>query len=163
MSAVIYGGSFDPIHEAHKMIITALSQRFDTVLVVLAKYKKNMMFTDHARCELIEEWLSMTDLKNVELVRDELENEKLSKSYELVMHLKKRIVKELYLCIGYDQYINLKNWYRYEELLKEVKLVVVDRNGKCDDDSVIRLKLRGYSDISSTKIREQIKQLLLLT
>ena len=57
MKRVIYPGSFDPITKGHMNIIEQASNLFDEILVVVMKNpnKKNSMFTEEERAELIKE------------------------------------------------------------------------------------------------------------
>ena len=173
---VIYGGSFDPLHNGHKAIISELHNKFDEVYVVPAKYKDNMMFSDSARVSFIMEFISKCFhvSRKIHLICDELEDltGELSKTLNLVKHIKNKYLRdgdEIYLCIGWDQYENLKNWYSYEELLKIVKLVVVNRSDmKFENlysdlnENVMNLEIHGYEDLSSTNIRNQIHDYVIL-
>ena len=57
MKRVLYPGSFDPITKGHMNIIEQASNLFDEILVVVMKNpnKKNSMFTEEERAELIKE------------------------------------------------------------------------------------------------------------
>jgi len=197
MKIVIYGGSFDPIHNGHKAIIAELYNKFDKVLIIPAKYKNNMMFNDNMRLLFIQEYINMcySNCNKIEVITDELADEtnELSKTYNMIKHIINKLNVninndnnnknklninndnnknnnfELYLCIGYDQYENLKNWYRYQDLLKLVKLVVINRGDSKNENlysnlniELLYLTIHGYEDVSSTKIREQIHNYILL-
>ena len=164
---VIYGGSFDPIHAGHKAIINELHKRFDNVYVVPSKYKPDMMFSDTARLLFINKYIiNHLGYDKITVLNDELidSTNELLKTYNLVNHIKTKYLKEndeIYLCIGYDQYENLKNWYKYEELLKIIKLVVINRNNSTSEQlykncNPIFIQIHGHEDTSSTKIRKQL-------
>ncbi|MFN8577426.1 MAG: nicotinate (nicotinamide) nucleotide adenylyltransferase, partial [Candidatus Sericytochromatia bacterium] len=47
--------------------------------------------------------------------------------YDTITELKKEYKDELYFIIGADSLVNLNKWYRYEELIKMCKIVVLPR------------------------------------
>jgi cytidyltransferase-like protein len=61
----LYGGSFDPLHSAHKEIIKHLSKHFDLVILIptnVTYYKANTpMFTFDDRCKVISNEIAKYD------------------------------------------------------------------------------------------------------
>jgi len=175
---VIYRGLFDPLHNAHKAIIAELYNRFDEIYIVPAKHKLNMMFSDNARLSFINDFVNKCypNLNKIHVINDELKDEtdELSKMFNLVNHIRskylnKDLENEIYLSIGLDEYENLKNWYKYEDLLKIVKLIVFNRGElkfnrllEDADTDIMTLEIHGFENISSTKIRNEIYNYIIL-
>jgi nicotinate-nucleotide adenylyltransferase len=174
---VIYSGSFDPLHNGHKAIINELYNKFDKIFIIPVKHKSNMMFNDNMRLKFINQYIKecYSNTNKIFVLDDEInDNDKneLSKTLNLINYIKIKYLNlndELYLCIGYDQYENLKNWYKYEELLKIIKLVVVNRSESRFEklypnleNETTYITIYGYEDVNSIKIREQIYNYVIL-
>ena len=64
---------------------------------------------------------------------------------------------EKYFIMGYDNFIKIENWKSSEEL-KRHNFIVFERNGMLNnEENVIFVKTKGFSNISSKQIREKIK------
>ena len=88
---VIYSGSFDPLHNAHKTTIAELYNKFDDIYIVPDRYKNNMMFSDNARLKFISDYISKCfPISNkIHILNDVLEDKtgSLSKTFNLVNHI----------------------------------------------------------------------------
>lgn len=99
-----------------------------------------------------ESWAFIEDI--------ELKKEEISYTYKSALILKEKYQQPPTFIIGYDAYLTLDKWYRYEDLVKIANFIVVKR-GKEDifihnDIDAIFCNTRTI-DISSTEIRERIK------
>ena len=160
---VIYKGTFDPLHNGHKAIISELYNKFDEIYIVPIKINYNTMFTDNARLSFIADYVMKCypTLNKIHIISDALhdETDKLLKTFNLINHITSKylnkIENEIYLCIGWDEYKDLKKWNEYEKILKNVKLVVVNRDdSKFENlypelnENVINIEIHGYENIS---------------
>lgn len=172
MKVAIFGGTFDPIHRGHLLIIKKLFEEFkmDKVLVVptnIKYYKKNnQMFTFEQRINFCKELLKNANFseKNVEVI----DIEKKIGEDEGYAHTLLRIKEiypneELYTVIGSDSYNYINTWRKYELIYQLSKLIVAVRPGNIIDSSIRieHLVLEMNDDSSSTNIRKKINDLIL--
>lgn len=146
----ILGGSFNPPHIGHKLIINYINKNhsfIDKIFIIPVgdhAFGKDLASFE-VRKHLCE--LCFND-SNVEIL--DIEKGGVSRTYNTVIELKKKYSKSnFHLIIGTDLIAQMKNWYKSEELLKLVKLIVVARNGY---DSTSELP-----EVSSSQIRELIR------
>lgn len=134
---VIFGGSFDPLHSAHKEIIEYLSGKFDKVILVPTtiryyKAESQPMYSFSERCKKLKEDLDY--LPNITI--SEIE-ESTPDNWRFIDTLKSIIKSDpnmsYYIAIGSDSFQNFKTWYAWEEIVKLAKLVVFNRPGYTDN------------------------------
>ena len=130
----VFGGSFDPVHQGHTHIVNEFlaSGLIDELLILLTpdpphKEKSAQAYYDH-RLKMLE--LAFADFQNV--VISDLEKSLPVPSYTLqtIQYLKRENPGYTYfLCMGEDSIASFHTWYRYEDLLNQVTLVVANRPG----------------------------------
>lgn len=173
MKIAIFGGSFNPIHNAH----IKLAQRFvdevvldevffvptnitplkDNCDVVSSKHRKNM-------CELALRGFDRFTVSDVEINRQGM-----SYTSDTITYFKSVYPDdELYLIMGADMFLTLEQWHNFRYIMDNVTILTAPRN-KCDFEQ-LNTKLDCYSkyfckayitkefieDLSSTKIRDMI-------
>lgn len=130
----IFGGSFDPVHNGHISVIKSFlnSHLLDRIRVLLTPYpphkKSDQQSSYQHRLNMLE--IAVKNLKNVDI--SDLETRLPQPSYTLqtIDYLKTNEPDNLFfLCIGEDSVVNFSEWYRFEEILKKVTLVVAERPG----------------------------------
>lgn len=161
-------GSFNPIHNGHIAIAEkCLSEGLvDTVCFVVAyqnpfKEKYEVDFWDRAM--LVQKAIENNEnfvVSHVEKLLNDLN--KSTKTYDVINHFKNRkIDAEYYIICGDDVYYDIKNWYNGDKLFEENKFIVFTRNedipNKINDNVISYLTVNDITDISSSKIREMIK------
>ncbi|MDV2490879.1 MULTISPECIES: nicotinate (nicotinamide) nucleotide adenylyltransferase [Campylobacter] len=158
MNIAIFGGSFDPPHNAHDAIVKAalLNLKIDKLIIIptyLNPFKTEFGADPKKRlvwCEAL--W---QNLDKVEISKFEIEQNRAVPSLESVLHFKKIYNPDIfYLIIGADQLINLEKWYKFKVLKKLVNFVVASR-----DDIEIPSNLQKLNinvKISSTKVRNEL-------
>lgn len=127
MKKVIFGGSFDPVTNAHTAVIRELAERFDRVIVVPANvspFKKKCDANGTMRTEMLR--IATRDIKNVEISDVELKEKGVSYTYLTVKKLKES-GDDLYLAIGSDLIGTLDRWKNADELAKDVTIYVISR------------------------------------
>lgn len=171
----IFGGTFDPPHLGHLILAAeATSQmKLDRLLWVLTPdppHKLDQHLTPiEIRYELVQ--LSLKDDPTFEMSRVDLDRP--GPHYTLdTVKLVNQIYpgSEVFYLIGGDSLHDYPNWYRAEDILKEVKgLGVMRRPGDQIDMSLLETQVPGISEkvhfieaplleISSHQIRRRIHQ-----
>ena len=172
MAKLYFGGTFNPIHNAHLQCSTAAAAAggFDEVVLVPTGQSALRNIADLAPANdrlamtriAAEEWTGPIRV-SVELI--EVQRPGTSYTIDTVLALKAAGVEQVHWLIGTDQLLNLHRWHRYHELLGVVQFWVMARPGYVIDWNAIdpaarRLwdhVLRGpLVDISSTMIRQQL-------
>ncbi len=129
MKRAMFGGTFDPIHNAHIAIARAAAGRFalDEVLMIPAA-----MPPHKGTGTPYEERYRMVELAcagDPRLVPSRIE-EGQSKSYSI--HTIERLKAEggeLFFIIGADAFAEIQSWYRARDVIEAVEFIVVTRPG----------------------------------
>ena len=167
MKIGVFGGTFDPPHNAHfslvKDVMSVLS--LDKVLVIVANdpWQKttNRQITD-ARHRL--EMTELLFLKSSRIVVSDIEFQIGGKSdTAITLKALSEIYQdaEFWLMLGYDSAIAIETWLQPKSVLNQAKVVVVDRPGSernlLPPSLAEAIRLRGSNlDISSHSLREMI-------
>lgn len=162
----LFGGTFDPIHNAHLHIAgeTARHFRLDRVLFVPAAnppHKQSFQVTpfEH-RFHMVE--LACKGYPNFEASRLE-EGEGASYSIDTVEKLKPSLQHgdALFFLIGSDAFDEIETWHRWRDLVREVDFIVVSRPGnefRVPPDARVH-RLDGLAlPVSSTGIRDRLSR-----
>ncbi|MCL2797213.1 MAG: nicotinate (nicotinamide) nucleotide adenylyltransferase [Firmicutes bacterium] len=163
---VLFGGSFDPVQNAHVEIIKKLSERFAKVIVVptgVSPFKKNgTAASGELRFKMLQK--SLPKLINVTVSDFELQKNGPSFSYDTALYFKEEGPQApLFFAVGSDMLKKLHTWSRFEGLNKLVTFYVIPRPGFAVKESILRkLKKLGAritvadfegEDISSAKAK----------
>lgn len=162
----ILGGTFDPVHCGHLRIASSFLQSglVDKLLILLSPippHKQEQEQTDFThRLEMLK--LAFREIEKVWISDMEKDLEKPSYTLQTLQYLQEKHPETLfYLCIGEDSLQHFNQWYKYEEILDRVDLIVAERPGydrsKVDRnilEHAIFVEHQPY-DISSTKIRNR--------
>ena len=171
----IYGGSFDPPHEGHKLLALNLAKSCgaDKVIVIptaMSPFKSTSGATSAQRydmCKLVfkEPFFEVSD---IEITRG-------GKSYTIdtVNSVKKLYPdSELYLFMGDDMFLSFNKWYKYEEIARKCVIVAACRTQRLEELQNMKAFARNVLlmdeervifcesvpvEISSTTVRENVK------
>lgn len=171
---VLFGGTFDPIHNGHLHLALACRNAvpFDRMILIpahLPPHKDTATASDRDRlalCRLAAEpfdWIEVSTL--------ELEREGPSYTIDTVSALEVRYPgAEILLLIGSDMLYYFEHWFRYRELLQKVTVLSAVREN-AEDDRLVRqaelLRRMGGNvklipapalPLSSTKLREKLRR-----
>lgn len=161
----VFVGSFDPIHIGHIKVMDYLIENnyLDKIIILptLNYWKKEVVVDVEKRAEMIKK------IKRDYLIVDNTNN-KFKYTYEVLNSLNK-IYKndELFLIISADNIVNFKNWMNVDEILKNNKVIVLNRNNIDINKYVNNFKLKDrfivindfpYINISSTELRKKINK-----
>ncbi len=162
----LFGTSADPPTAGHQSILAWLARHYDLVIVWASDnpFKEHQTNLDRrtAMLQLVINEINSTH-NNIQL------HPELSNRYTLVTVNKARQIwrteVEFTLVIGSDLVAQIGNWYRIQELLQKVKILVIPRPGyKIDEANLTALKKLGVRceiadfqvpSISSTAYRLQ--------
>jgi nicotinate-nucleotide adenylyltransferase len=160
----VFGGTFDPIHNAHLQIATEAVSKFqlDRVLFVPAanpphKQASQMTPFEH-RFRMVE--LACEGRAIFEPSRLE-EGEGTSYSIDTVERLKPSLNPgdSLYFLIGSDAFDEIDTWHRWQDLVRAVEFIVVSRPGahfRVPPGARVHT-LEGLAlQVSSTDVRERL-------
>ena len=163
----LFGGSFDPPHNAHLALARlALKQlQLDSVLWIPSGHawqKRSPRAGAEQRAEMVA--LTIADEPRFVLDRRELERGGPSYTLDTVRELQTVDAgAALYLIIGQDQYAGFHTWRGWQELLQKVTLAVAGRPGASPpantevvDASQKQSVALPMMDISSTEIRSRL-------
>lgn len=163
-------GSFNPIHKGHIGIgeLAIDSGLVDEVWFVIAKqnpFKDNYGVSFEDRERMIGIALMATHLRGYKMKSITIEKfllDERPKTYNTLNAIKIenswREIDYTIIC-GDDMYNQIPNWYNGQKLLDENKFIVFRRDNVIPFGfhDITYLNTNGLEDISSTKIREMIK------
>ncbi|MBQ0008962.1 MAG: nicotinate (nicotinamide) nucleotide adenylyltransferase [Firmicutes bacterium] len=164
MNLVIFGGTFDPIHNGHLRISEAASKKLNASLIfVPAKSPrwKSPEETSNQRLEMLKLALKGVSF-NYEICEYELNSkDEVNYSIDTVKYLRSIHPNDtLYFLIGADQVNKFGDWKDAKELSKLAKIVFSNRPGielnnkVIEEYEMVDLKFFESGYVSSSAIRE---------
>ena len=161
---VIFGGTFDPIHNGHLRIANEAAKKFDASIIFVPSKSprwKEPEETPNQRLDMLQIALKEAQF-SYEICLFELEsNEEVNYSINTVKYLKEKYKNDnLYFLIGADQVNKFRDWKDALELSKLARIIYVNRPDFDLDKSIIKefnmLDLNYFEsgEVSSSKIRE---------
>lgn len=134
----IFGSAFNPVHRTHleiaQMVTSCLAiDRLLWVPTGIAWHKSGTLAAASQRVEMLELALAATDTaltKQWGIEPYEIERHEPSYTVQTVDYLQQKYADseaEWFLIMGSDQFNLLHTWYCWEELVKKVQIVVVER------------------------------------
>lgn len=162
MKLCVFQGTFNPIHNAHlKMAEFALNNyHFDKIMFIPAHkpphkdYDINISNHRYKMVELATEYNPNFIVSDIEFKED-----RTSYTYLTIQELYKKynIDDKINFIIGTDAFNQIYTWYEAEKLKQIVHFIVFDRNSKPNGENYTFAPME-FEDVSSTDIRERIKQ-----
>jgi nicotinate-nucleotide adenylyltransferase len=161
---VIFGGSFDPVHNGHLRLAEAASNKYNADVVFIPAKKprwKETTASDKDRLAmlklaLIDEGNSAFSISNCEMKRPG----DVTYSIDTVREIKKLYPKRhLLLLIGADQVNQFSEWKEPDNLAKEASIIYSDRPGVKVDTKIVKkyamtsLDFKESGEVSSSAIR----------
>lgn len=159
----VYGGTFDPVHNAHLLVAAEVRHALGLDVVVLVPagdpwQKRGRVVADpETRVRLCE--LAVAGIDGVEVSRVEVDRSGASVTADTLEALTAP-GRELFLVLGADAAANMPTWRRLEETRDLATVVVVEREGEHADPpgpgwgwhhvAIPRI------DVSSSMIRERL-------
>lgn len=164
MRVFFYGGTFDPPHIGHKMIVEYCLDKCDKLILIPNKKSPDKLSNPVATYAQRKDMLKLLFNNNKILISDfEYNSDKINYTYLTIKHLKKSYKNSvLTMVIGNDQLVNLKKWKNFEFILNEVKILCFNRLLPDDDKSEnklikdIKFIEKFNINISSSIVRKNI-------
>jgi nicotinate-nucleotide adenylyltransferase len=162
----VFGGSFDPIHNAHIEISQKAICEFKLDFVVfvpayLPPHKKRLEVSDEHRLHMVS--LGIENNSKFLLDKFEIESKKVIYSFQTLDYLQKKYPKDqIKLIIGSDTFNQLDTWKNHEYIAQKYGFFVMQRPNVVTDINSKYYKYTCFSktfmkDISSTQIRTMIR------
>lgn len=174
-SIAVFGGSFNPPTVAHldfaKQILKNIENVEKVIFVpVSTKYNKSGLAQDEDRFNMLK--TICENEVNIEVSSIELDSSRQLYTIETLEKLQERNPDyEIYFVLGTDNLKEIETWYTSEKLLKNFKVIVLERDNDSMDeiieankflkqykDSFIKLESIKKIDLSSSYIRELIQK-----
>ena len=168
MKIGLFFGSFNPIHIGHLIIANHMASQTDLQKVWLVVSPQNplkpkkTLARDHDRLHLVR--LGIGDNPLLEASNIEFGLPKPSYTVDTLAVLKEKYPQhEFALIMGGDNLISLPKWKNYELLMEKFKIYIYKRPNYNDQTELAKHPNIVFTDaplldISSTQIREMIKQ-----
>lgn len=162
MKIGLYGGTFSPPHNGHRLIADAFVRQcgLDLLLIMPASVPphKRVNADDAPEKRLEMAKLAFSDCERAVVSR--LELDRVGKSYTFdtisalysIYELDPSENKISLLC-GTDMFLSLDTWYRADELLRIADIVYAPR-GELGEAENLAEKARFYSEFYGTSVRE---------
>lgn len=171
----VFGGSFNPPINSHTLLAKQIIEKCDVVeklifVPVSTKYQKSKLVSDEHRYNMLK--LICQNEDKLEVSDIELIQNKQLYTIETLDLLKEQYAQEydLWFVMGTDNLKEIDNWNNPERLLKEYKIIVLEREEDRREDLIKEnkllekykeslIKVEGIDKIflSSTMIRDKIK------
>ena len=163
----IFGGTFDPVHIGHKLVIENLLEliKLDELIVIPngtpPHKEKRIEETNKLRMTK----LALGHIDKVKIDDREIIKETPSYAFLTFKELQKENPNDTLLWImGSDSYSKIDTWHRYEEFIEEVNLVILSRPDcpiKKDSFAERLLETRKIDDVKG--FENQTCKILLLS
>lgn len=170
----LYGGTFDPIHVGHLIVIeNAINfMNLDKVIILPSSnppHKKHKKKTDtNIRVEMVSE--AIKDNDKIVLSTFESTDDKVRYTHETIRYFKKLFKNDdIFYIMGEDSFLTIDTWRNYDDILDENIIVFTRSNIDEDSELVKRVELIKKDNpniflinnlninISSTLIRNLVK------
>ena len=162
MKIGILGGAFNPPHIGHLIIAQDIldTLKLDKVFFVptnLSPHKESNGVSGQVRLDMVK--LATSGNEAFQVLDLEIERSGTSFTIDTIRELKKRHPEDdFYLIIGSDLANGFSSWKNYEDINKEVKVIVANRKEYPLDkkSSYLVVDIRQI-ELSSSQIRELVK------
>lgn len=163
----ILGGTFDPIHIGHCIIAEQCIDQAQLHVCYLVPAYHSPLRTQVGVASPYQRWMMARIVARtnprLRALDWEIRRKEISYTFETIEQLRNRRPEDrLHLIIGADQLVQFTRWYRWEDILERVELLVAPRHGIELDAAQRELEEHGGRitriemptvEISSTLIR----------
>ena len=166
----LFGGTFDPIHFGHLMIAETVRSDFplDRMLFIPAATSPHKVGESLSSAEIRFKMVqrAIDSYSGLGVSDVEIQKRKISYTVDTVKWFRERkewLHDEFYLLIGSDSFLELNTWKDPEEILEQVRMLVVSRPGFDIEEGEERFREKmtvvkaPLIDISSSEIRKRVR------
>jgi nicotinate-nucleotide adenylyltransferase len=130
----IFGGTFDPVHNAHLTVAKEAVVQFglSSVLFVVAARPPHKSGAVHTSYEHRMRMVELACAKSPELAPSRLEEfDEVSYSIDTIQKVKASAGPDgtVFFLIGADAFAEIQSWHRWNDVVREVSFIVVTRPG----------------------------------
>lgn len=164
----IFGGTFDPIHNAHLLLAETAQREYRLDLVIFVPCHQQPlkddrpMASDGNRLRMLE--LALENRDDWRISDLEIRRGGTSYTFDTLIEIRRSMGEEheYFLLIGGDSGREFDQWYRAEEIAEMAQVVVAPRDGFSLDECPERFRERFQivhmprSDISATQVRSRL-------
>lgn len=171
----LYGGTFDPIHIGHMIVMeNSINEMELDKLIILPSsnppHKKHLDKTPtHIRVEMVSQ--AIKDNPKIVLSTFESTDDTVRFTHDTINYFKKAFPNdEIFYILGEDSFLTIESWKNYEDMLTE-NLIIFARTSTADDSKLVKAvnKQKQFNpniyllnnmslDLSSTLIRSLKKE-----
>ncbi|MCP4162337.1 MAG: nicotinate (nicotinamide) nucleotide adenylyltransferase [Deltaproteobacteria bacterium] len=170
MRVGLFGGTFNPVHNAH----------LRTALDVVEKFKLDKLFLipssipPHKRSEETESAKSRYEMlklacEDARFIVSDVEFNRSGPSYtvDTIDYFLKKDYNELFFLIGTDAFLEIDLWKNYKKLLKKISFIIMKRPDVKDEISILKRYIQdkigkyNYSEDKKCFSGEENKELFL--
>ena len=127
----ILGGTFDPAHKGHLEISKQAKKKYKLNYVIWAITKKNP-FKKKSKTKLItrikfaKKIIGFYKFIKIRFYENIIRS---NKTIDLISHIKKNNMLDLYFIMGADNLINFHRWHKWKLISQKCNILVFDRQG----------------------------------
>lgn len=126
----LYGGTFDPMHLGHLITAQSVKEIRDLSEIIFVPANTSPLKQDIKSalpsCRLEMTKLAVRKHKDFSVSDFEIKNKGISYTIDTIRYFKS-IYENIELIIGYDNFLLFDKWFRWEEILELVNIIVLKR------------------------------------
>lgn len=166
MKIGLFGGSFNPIHNAHVKLASTICREagLDEVWFMVTPHnplkQQDGLMNEKDRFEMVR--LALEKEPDLKASDYEFHLERPSYTWNTLQHLSKDYPEnEFYIIIGGDNWDIFNHWAHHEEILRDYHIIVYPRKDSMVDTATLPRSVSIFRmpemDISSTMIRQMLR------
>ena len=142
MKIGLFGGTFDPIHLGHLIVMENVLNimNLDKIIILPSSNPPHKQDKDKTDVKLRVDMVKKAIKNNNRIILStfEADNNEIIYSYQTINYFKEKYpTDEFYYVMGEDSFMNIESWKNYKDLLKE-NLIVFARSSIDSQSSLVK-------------------------